>query len=81
LGRGIFEKHPYRAPGQRTRYEYALTEKGCALLPAVLALMQWGDKYLQDGRGGPLEVVGQDGEPVTMAPPVPLDDLHVRVRR
>lgn len=80
---GIFEKRPYRQPGQRTRYEYALTEMGRALLPAVLALMQWGDKYLQ-ADGGPLEVVDGEGEPVRVDvrsgnEVVGDDDLHVRV--
>ena len=56
---GIFEKQPYREPGQRTRNEYVLTEMGRDLLPAVLALMQWGDKHLQGGHG-PLRVV-EDG--------------------
>lgn len=54
---GLFEKSPYREPGQRTRYEYLLTEMGNDLLPVVLGLMQWGDKYLQDG-DGPLVVTG-----------------------
>ena len=49
---GVFEKRPYREEGQRTRHEYLLTDKGRALLPAILALMQWGDAYLQDD-GGP----------------------------
>lgn len=56
---GVFEKRPYREEGQRTRHEYLLTERGRALLPAVLALMQWGDTYLQDD-GGPMRVV-EDG--------------------
>ena len=71
---GILEKRPYREPGQRTRNEYVLTQMGLDLLPAVLALMQWGDKYLQGAKGGPLalvedatgtpvrvEVMGRDG--------------------
>ncbi len=81
---GVFEKSPYREPGQRTRYEYLLTEMGNDLLPIVLGLMQWGDKYLQDD-GGPLrvtadreparvDVVGQDGR-VRSA-----ENLEVRAR-
>jgi DNA-binding HxlR family transcriptional regulator len=78
VSRGVFAKRPYREPGQRTRHEYALTEMGRGLLPAVLALMQWGDKYLQQD-GGPLKVVDATGNPVDVAVPVDLDDLHVRV--
>lgn len=84
---GIFTKRPYREPGQRTRYEYVLTEMGRDLLPAVLALMQWGDKHLQDD-GGPLRVVDdRTGAPVRVrlsteaGDDVELDDLRVQVNR
>lgn len=40
---------PYQEPGQRPRDEYRLTPAGEDLLPVFVALMQWGDKYLQDG--------------------------------
>ncbi|SDF41571.1 transcriptional regulator, HxlR family [Lentzea fradiae] len=61
---GLLEKRPYREPGARTRYEYVLTEKGRALLPVIVALMQWGDTYLQPG-GARLHVVSAEtGEPV-----------------
>ncbi|PWK87174.1 HxlR family transcriptional regulator [Lentzea atacamensis] len=63
---GLLEKRPYREPGSRTRYEYVLTEMGNALLPVVVALMQWGDTYLRDD-GGPLRVVAAEtGEPVSV---------------
>jgi len=38
------------------RYGYRLTEKGEALLPVLVALMQWGDAYVFDGEG-PLRVL------------------------
>ncbi|MGH3452671.1 MAG: winged helix-turn-helix transcriptional regulator [Haloechinothrix sp.] len=63
---GVLTKQPYREPGQRTRFEYHLTPMGRDLLPAVLALMQWGDRYLQDD-GGPLAVVDESGTPVRVA--------------
>jgi DNA-binding HxlR family transcriptional regulator len=78
VGHGIFAKRPYREAGQRTRYEYALTQMGRDLFPAVLALMQWGDKYLQSD-GGPLAVVDDAGRPVRVEVTEPLEDLHVRV--
>lgn len=63
---GLLEKRPYQEPGSRTRYEYVLTEMGNALLPVIVALMQWGDTYLRDG-GGPLRVVSAEtGEPVSV---------------
>ncbi|MEE2034159.1 winged helix-turn-helix transcriptional regulator [Rhodococcus chondri] len=81
---GLFERRPYKEPGQRTRHEYVLTEKGRDLLPAVLALMQWGDKYLQGERGGPLGLADDStGEPVSVeirsrsGRPVSLGELRV----
>jgi len=46
---GLMRREPYREPGQRTRYEYHLTRKGADLLPALVALMQWGDRHLGSG--------------------------------
>jgi DNA-binding HxlR family transcriptional regulator len=46
---GLLERHPYQEPGQRTRHEYALTEKGADLLPVLLSLMRWGDKWAIEG--------------------------------
>ena len=43
---GLLSRQPYREPGQRTRHEYVLTESGRDLLPAVIALGQWGNKHL-----------------------------------
>jgi DNA-binding HxlR family transcriptional regulator len=41
---GILERSPYRSG--RTRHEYRLTEKGHALYPVLLALRDWGDRYM-----------------------------------
>lgn len=43
---GVLERHLYE--DRPPRYEYRLTEKGRDLLPALLALMQWGDKWSED---------------------------------
>jgi DNA-binding HxlR family transcriptional regulator len=64
VGEGLLEREDYRDPGQRTRQRYRLTEKGSELLPALVALMQWGDRWL-DERGGPVELRHREcGEPV-----------------
>jgi DNA-binding HxlR family transcriptional regulator len=52
---GLLERETYREPGQRARQQYRLTPKGAELLPAVVALMQWGDRWLDDD-GGPVEL-------------------------
>jgi DNA-binding HxlR family transcriptional regulator len=49
---GLLERRPYREPGQRTRQEYVLTERGHDLLPALFALAQWGRKH-SPAKGGP----------------------------
>src|SRR3954454_7359988 len=56
---GLLEREDYREPGQRTRQRYRLTDKGADLLPALVALMQWGDRWLDD-RGGPIELRHRD---------------------
>ena len=61
---GLLEREDYREPGQRTRKRYRLTAKGADLFPALVALMQWGDRWL-DGDGGPVELRHRDcGAPV-----------------
>lgn len=52
----ILRREPYQDPGQRTRDAYLLTEKGSQLLPVLVALMQWGDRWAQDGKGAPVEI-------------------------
>ena len=81
---GLFTKQPYREPGKRTRDEYLLTAKGRDLLPAVFALMQWGNKHLQGEEGGPLRLVERgSGESVVIGPrsesgrDLDLDDLAI----
>jgi DNA-binding HxlR family transcriptional regulator len=44
----ILERQPYQEPGQRTRQAYRLTEKGADLLPVLVALMDWGDRWVPD---------------------------------
>jgi DNA-binding HxlR family transcriptional regulator len=61
---GLLEREDYREPGQRTRQHYRLTAKGADLFPVLAALMQWGDRWLDD-RGGPVELLHRDcGETV-----------------
>jgi DNA-binding HxlR family transcriptional regulator len=63
---GLLEREDYREPGQRTRQRYKLTAKGADLFPALAALMQWGDRWLDD-HGGPVELRHHDcGERVSV---------------
>jgi DNA-binding HxlR family transcriptional regulator len=54
---GVLHRVPYREPGARARDEYRLTEKGFDLYPLLVAVRQWGDRYLADPGGPPLETV------------------------
>lgn len=64
---GLLERRPYRDAGARTRYEYALSQAGAEFVPALLALMQWGDRYLAGPRGAPLALTHTGcGAPVTV---------------
>jgi DNA-binding HxlR family transcriptional regulator len=63
----LLRREPYREPGQRSRVEYRLTDKGLELFPVVVALMQWGDRWAVDPEGPPVEITHRDcGEPVAV---------------
>lgn len=55
LDAGLLEKQPYQEPGQRTRYEYVLTERGRNLYPVLVGLIEFG-KLLQ-GESSAMELV------------------------
>lgn len=42
---GLLERRPYQAPGERTRLDYHLTEKGADFFPVLVSLMQWGNRW------------------------------------
>ena len=81
----IVTRVPYQEPGKRVHDEYRLTEAGEDLLPVLLSLMQWGDKYLQNGQA-PLSFVDADngrmlGVRVTAdidEPATRSDDIEIR---
>ncbi|MCP2292227.1 winged helix-turn-helix transcriptional regulator [Nocardia amikacinitolerans] len=82
---GVLAKQPYQEEGKRTRHEYVLTPMGRDLLPAVLALMQWGDAYLQPGPAPLLLVEEATGAPVRVevrsgtGKEIELEELGIRV--
>lgn len=51
----LLEKRPYQK--RPPRFEYRLTEKGIDLYPAIVLLMRWGDRWLDEGKGAPLLLV------------------------
>lgn len=48
---GVLRKVAYQE--RPTRYEYRLTEMGRELHPVMVTLMNWGDKWFDDGQGAP----------------------------
>ena len=60
--KGVLDRQP--CPDDRRRVEYRLTEKGLDLLPAMLALRQWGQKYGQEIEEDPVLVDDQDRLPI-----------------
>lgn len=76
---GLLIKEP---PGIGGRGEYRLTGKGRALFPAMVALMQWGDRFIHDDVGAPIVIndhrTGQSVDPLRVTSggePVSLPDL------
>ncbi|MEU7825406.1 helix-turn-helix domain-containing protein [Catellatospora sp. NPDC049133] len=57
---GVLHRVPYREPGERERHEYRLTEKGFDLYPVLVAVREWGDRYLADPAGPPVDMVHRD---------------------
>jgi DNA-binding HxlR family transcriptional regulator len=48
----------------RRKIHYQLTEKGAALLPAMLALRQWGERWETGFRASPVLVDARDRRPI-----------------
>jgi DNA-binding HxlR family transcriptional regulator len=61
----VLRRVPYQEPGARVRHEYRLTRKGFDLYPILITMIEWGNRYLADPEGPPLQFVHRDcGAPV-----------------
>ncbi|MEU8238792.1 helix-turn-helix domain-containing protein [Actinoplanes missouriensis] len=60
VGHGVLRREPYREPGARVRHEYRLTEKGFDLYPMLIAVAEWGNRYLADPEGPPIRYAHRD---------------------
>ena len=58
VANGILSAEPKSVPGRG--YEYRLTEKGFDLYPLLIAIRDWGDKYLVGEEGSPLSITHRD---------------------
>jgi DNA-binding HxlR family transcriptional regulator len=59
---GILFRTP--CPDDRRKVEYRLTQKGLELLPAIIALRQWGEKWGIGAPSNPVLVDQQDRQPI-----------------
>ena len=62
---GVLERRPYQR--HPVRHNYVLTEKGADLVPALMILLAWGDRWTADDDGPPAHLYhpscGHDIEP------------------
>jgi len=58
VAEGILERRPYQQSPER--FEYFLTEKGLELWPALIALLNWGDRYSTNPAGPPKIIVHKE---------------------
>lgn len=61
---GIMRREP--CPDDRRKIEYRLTQKGIDLLPSMLALRQWGEKYGLGVPSNPVLVDKRDRLPIAL---------------
>ena len=62
VGHGILERAP--CPDDRRKIEYRLTDKGFALLPTMVALRQWGERWETGVPATPILVDVRDQRPI-----------------
>jgi DNA-binding HxlR family transcriptional regulator len=81
---GIFERVRYQE--RPPRFEYKLTEKGRDLYPVIVSLLGWGDRWMVDEAGPPIQLIhrgcGHQMVPVPSCPhcgqPVTARDVAAR---
>ncbi|MBF6602431.1 MAG: helix-turn-helix transcriptional regulator [Sphingorhabdus sp.] len=60
---GILSRRP--CDHDRRKVEYRLTEKGAALLPAIVAIRQWGEKWETGVPSNPILADAQNRKPIS----------------
>lgn len=62
VDKGVLERRP--CPDDRRKIEYRLTEKGYGLIPTMVALRQWGERWETGVPASPVLVDARDGQPI-----------------
>lgn len=78
VDRGILERLP--AADDRRKVVYRLTAKGEALLPVLIALRQWGERWEAGAPNNPVLVDRRDGRPVRQVELHAFDGRALRLR-
>jgi DNA-binding HxlR family transcriptional regulator len=69
------------APGRGNPRLYRLTDKGREILPIFIALMQWGDRWINDGDKTPVRVIeAATGEEIARIGPQSRDGRPLAAR-
>jgi DNA-binding HxlR family transcriptional regulator len=55
---GIMERRPYQ--DRPVRHEYRLTEKGIALYPVIVTMLEWGNQWLDWDADPPVDLVDRE---------------------
>src|SRR5947207_800290 len=84
VAHGLLVREPYQ--DRPLRHRYRLTDKGADLVPVLLALMRWGDRWTAEPAGPPVTIVHHTcdapAEPTMTcghcAEPLQLDDIGPR---
>jgi DNA-binding HxlR family transcriptional regulator len=76
VGNGILAREP--DPTDRRRVAYRLTEKGLDLLPVLLSLRQWGERWLSGVPSDPVLVDKASRRPIS---PMVVRDAEGRILR
>ncbi len=82
---GVIERVPVKEGGRRQAYQ--LTEKGIDLLPTLIAMMQWGDRWRSDSGQKFVSVLArEDHQPIAplqahsqAGKPLSIDDMCMTV--
>lgn len=75
----ILARAPYQT--RPPRCEYKLTEKGRDLYTVIVALLGWGDRWMSDETGPPIELVHRScGHPMVPVPTCPQCGEQVTAR-
>ena len=77
---GLMTRRAYQEPGDRARHAYVLTEAGRGLALTLVALTQWGEKWVI-GRPAPVKLVDRATGKALRATLVDRDGTEVDARK